>query len=91
MDKIELVLKTRKTKNHTIYDGIKEYEEVVDMKCVTCNYQEAIDADIVFECWEMNGGPFPIFTGPHCNHETFIPLQVIKETEEAEKKENTPR
>ncbi len=57
------------------------------MKCVIYRYKKAVDADIAFECWEINGGPFSIFGCPNCGCETLIPLQVIEETEKAEKKE----
>ena len=77
MGKKRLKLKTERI------DG----EEVVRMECVSCHGTEDADADIVFECWEMDGGPFPVFECPFCGRGTRIPKQVIDETEEAEEKE----
>ena len=62
-------------------------EEVVRMECVSCHGTEDADADIVFECWEMDGGPFPVFECPFCSRGMRIPKQFIDETEEAEEKE----
>lgn len=77
MGKKRLKLKTERI------DG----EEVVRMECVSCHGTEDADADIVFECWEMDGGPFPVFECPFCSRGMRIPKQVIDETEEAEEKE----
>ena len=77
MGKKRLKLKTERI------DG----EEVVRMECVSCHGTEDADADIVFECWEMDGGPFPVFECPFCSRGMRIPKQVIEETEEAEEKE----
>ena len=62
-------------------------EEVVRMECVSCHGTEDADADMVFECWEMDGGPFPVSECPFCSRGMRIPKQVIYETEEAEEKE----
>ena len=57
------------------------------MECVSCHGTEDADADMVFERWEMDGGPFPVFECPFCGRGTRIPKQGIDETEEAEEKE----
>ena len=62
-------------------------EEVVRMECVSCHGTEDADADMVFECWEMDGGPFPVSECPFCSRGMRIPEQVIDETEETEEKE----
>ena len=54
---------------------------------MSCRRTENVDADIAFECWEMDGGPFPVSECPFCGRGTRIPKQVIDETEEAEEKE----
>ncbi len=54
------------------------------MECVSCHGTEDADADMVFECWEMDGGPFPVFECPFYGRGTRIQKQVIDETEEAE-------
>lgn len=87
MEKKRLELKSRRTGEYVEYDGVREYTEVVDMGCVRCGYEESVDADMVFECWEMCGGPFPAFDCPRCGHGTMIPRQVIEETEAEEEKE----
>ena len=62
-------------------------EEVVRMECVSCHGTEDADADMVFECWEMDGGPFPVSECPFCGRGTRIQKQVIEETEAEEEKE----
>ena len=57
------------------------------MECVSCHGTEDADADMVFECWEMDGGPFPVSECPFCGRGTRIPQQVIGETEAEEEKE----
>lgn len=63
-----------------IIDG----EEMVRMECVSCHGRENVEADIAFECWEFDGGPFPMFECPLCGSGTMIPRQVIEETEAEE-------
>lgn len=46
-----------------------------------------MEADIAFECWEFDGGPFPVFDCPFCKTGLMIPKQVIEETKAAEEKE----
>lgn len=49
-------------------------------------WTENVEADIVFECWEFDEGPFPMFECPFCGSGTMIPRQVIEETEAEEEK-----
>lgn len=86
MEKKKFELKVRKTNEYVEYDGKKEYIEVVDMKCIKCGYEEEMDADIVFECWEFSDDPFPVFDCPKCNDGMMIPKQIIDETEANEEK-----
>lgn len=65
----------------------RDGEETVRMECVSCHRCEDVEADIAFECWEMDGGPFPMFQCPFCGTGTVIPRQVIEETEEEEERE----
>ena len=60
---------------------------MVEKQCTACRRTEKMEADIAFECWEINGGPFPAFDCPFCSRGMRIPKQVIDETEEAEEKE----
>ena len=62
-------------------------EEMVRMECVSCHGRENVGADIAFECWEFDGGPFPMFECPFCRSGSMIPRQVIEETEAEEEKE----
>ena len=62
-------------------------EEMVEKQCTACRRTEKMEADIAFEYWEMDGGPFPVFDCPFCSRGMRIPKQVIDETEEAEEKE----
>lgn len=62
-------------------------EEMVVMECATCHRRENVEADIAFECWEFDGGPFPVFDCPFCETGLMIPKQVIEETKAEEEKE----
>ncbi len=62
-------------------------EEVIRMECLSCHRTENAEADIVFECWDFDGGPFPVFDCPFCDGGIMIPRQVIEETGEDEEKE----
>ena len=62
-------------------------EEMVRMECVSCHGWENVEAGIAFECWEFDGGPFPMFECPFCDSGTMIPRQVIEETKVEEEKE----
>ena len=62
-------------------------EEMVVMECATCHRRENVEADIAFECWEFDGGPFPVFDCPFCATGLMIPKQVIEETKAEEEKE----
>ena len=60
---------------------------MVEKQCTACRRTEKMEADIAFECWKINGGPFTAFDCPFCSRGMRIPKQVIDETEEAEEKE----
>ena len=62
-------------------------EEMVEKQCTPCRRTEKMEADMVFECWKMDGGPFPVSECPFCGRGTRIPKQVIGETEAEEEKE----
>ena len=53
-------------------------EEMVVMECATCHRRENVEADIAFECWEFDGGPFPVFDCPFCETGMMIPKQEIE-------------
>ena len=61
--------------------------DTVERECTACRGREKIDADVVFECWEMDGGPFPVFDCPFCDEGRMVPRQVIEETEDGREKE----
>lgn len=62
-------------------------EEIIRMECLSCHKIENAEADIILECWEFDGGPFPMSECPFCGEGTMIPKQVIDETREEEEKE----
>ena len=66
-----------------IIDG----EKMVRMEYMPCHGRGNVEADITFECWEFDGGPFPMFECPFCGSKTMIPRQVIEETKAEEEKE----
>ncbi len=62
-------------------------EEMVEKQCTACRRTEKMEADIAFECWKINGGPFTAFDCPYCDPGIMIPKQVIEETGPRTKKE----
>lgn len=50
--------------------------EIINMKCLHCNYEEDLDADIVLECFNPHREDFPCFICPHCNHGDLVPKDV---------------
>ena len=66
-------------------------EEMVEKQCTACRRTEKMEADIAFECWKINGGPFTAFDCPYCDPGIMIPKQVIEETEAKDEKRKTPR
>lgn len=64
---------------------------MVEKQCTAYRRTEKMEADIVFQCWEINGGPFPALDCPYCDPGIMIPRQVIEETEAEDEKRKTPR
>ena len=64
-------------------DDLFDYErfyEVIDFKCSNCGYEEEQDADIVLECFEMDGSiGYPVSYCPKCDKPTFIPKEICED------------
>lgn len=52
------------------------YSEYIRMKCLQCDYEEDVEADILLECCFSKKLGYPIQYCPHCNHGDFIPKDV---------------
>lgn len=52
------------------------YDEFVDFKCLKCNHEEELEADIVFELFFPEFEGFPVLTCPKCGKDTFIPKDI---------------
>ena len=48
------------------------YSEYIRMKCLQCDYEEDVEADILLECCFSKKIGYPIQYCPHCNHGDFI-------------------
>lgn len=49
--------------------------DLVDMKCLECEYMGEVELDILEEL-NPNMDPSPVLTCPHCNHDLFVPKDV---------------
>ena len=52
------------------------YIEVIDMKCLDCDYEEEVEADILLECFEMPDDDFPSCGCVNCNGDNLVPKDV---------------
>ena len=52
------------------------FEECIEMKCLKCDYEEIMDADIILELSEMYNDPYPILTCIKCGKDSFVPKDV---------------
>lgn len=51
-----------------------EYDlDLVDMKCLECDYEEESELDILLEFFDSKIFPSPVLTCPHCNHDLLVP------------------
>ena len=54
-----------------------EYDvDLVDMKCLECDYEEEVELHIHLELFDEENDPSPILTCPRCNHDLFVPKDV---------------
>ena len=52
------------------------FNEVIDMKCLDCDYEEEVEADILLECFEMTDDDFPSCGCVNCNGDNLVPKDV---------------
>jgi len=50
--------------------------DLVDMKCLECDYEDEVELDILLELFDEVSDPSPVITCPHCNHDLFVPKDV---------------
>lgn len=50
--------------------------DLVDMKCLECDYEDKVELDILLELFDEDSDPSPVLTCPHCNHDLFVPKDV---------------
>lgn len=50
--------------------------DLVDMKCLECNYEEEIELDILLELSDIDNEVAPVLTCPKCNHDLLVPKDV---------------
>lgn len=55
----------------------KEFDtDIVDMKCLECNYEEEIELDILLELYNPKTDPAPYLTCPCCDNDLLVPKDV---------------
>ena len=58
---------------------IKNRKEYIDLKCLKCDYEEKVEADIVLECFNPRFSDYPISYCPNCNKPKQVPLDVYNQ------------
>ena len=51
-------------------------DDVVDMKCLGCDYEEEMDLDILLECSDPSLDESPVACCPGCDRELLVPKDV---------------
>ena len=54
------------------------YEEFIDYKCLSCKYEDELEADIVLEMFYPEFEEYPLLTCPKCGKDKFVPLDIYK-------------
>lgn len=54
------------------------FEEFVDFKCLNCNNEAELEADIVFELFFPEFEEYPILTCPKCGKDKFVPKDIYE-------------
>lgn len=54
------------------------YDEFIDFKCLNCDTEAELEADIIYELWDEYSEDFPILTCNKCGKETFVPKDIYK-------------
>lgn len=50
--------------------------DIVDMKCLECDYEEEIELDILLELFNPRTDPAPYLTCPCCDKDLLVPKDV---------------
>ena len=51
--------------------------DLVDMKCLECDYEEEVPLDILLEFFDSSVDPAPTLTCPHCDEDLFVPIRSV--------------
>lgn len=50
--------------------------DLVDMKCLECDYEEEVPLDILLEFFDSSVDHAQTLTCPHCDEDLFVPKDV---------------
>ena len=50
--------------------------DLVNMKCLECDYEEEVPLDILLEFFDSSVDHAPTLTCPHCDKDLFVPKDV---------------
>ena len=50
--------------------------DLVNMKCLECDYEEEVPLDILLEFFDSSVDNAPTLTCPHCDEDLFVPKDV---------------
>ena len=64
------------------------YEEYVEFKCLNCNHEDFLAANIVLECFKPSKVDYPILYCPKCGEEQMIPKDVYEQIKEQANNKN---
>lgn len=55
------------------------YDEYIKLKCLHCNYEETVEADIILECFNPRHEDYPISYCPHCDKPKLVPIDIYNQ------------
>lgn len=62
------------------------FDEFVDFKCLNCQNEEELEADIVFELFDEEIEDYPVLTCHFCGQETFVLKDIYTKINEKNRK-----
>ena len=58
---------------------IEIYEDYIHFKCLKCDYEEIVEADIILECFNSRTEDYPVSYCPNCNKPKLVPIDVYEQ------------
>ena len=55
------------------------YEDYIHFKCLKCDYEEIVEADIILECFNSRMEDYPVSYCPNCNKPKLVPIDVYEQ------------